>query len=135
MHEARMRVRFCETDALGHVNNTSYFIYLEDARVQFFEALGYSMSSGDWPFILARATCDFRGQAYFNEHLIIKTAVLKIGSKSFTVLHEITEQETGRLIAEGEAVIVTFNFKTQATEAMPEHLKEQLKRFAAEIII
>lgn len=81
MHEAKMRVRFCETDAQGHVNNTSYFIYLEDTRVQFFEALGYTMTSGDWPFILARATCDFRGQAYFNNHLLIKTAVHKIGSK------------------------------------------------------
>ncbi|MGD6793538.1 acyl-CoA thioesterase [Metabacillus indicus] len=135
MHEARMRVRFCETDALGHVNNTSYFIYLEDARVQFFEALGYCMSSGDWPFILARATCDFRGQAYFNEHLIIKTSVMKIGKKSFTVHHEITEQESGRLIAQGEAVIVTYNFKTEETEEMPDHLVDQLKNYAVRINI
>ncbi|QNG58945.1 acyl-CoA thioesterase [Metabacillus idriensis] len=131
MHEALMRVRFCETDALGHVNNTSYFIYLEDARVQFFEALGYSMSTGDWPFILARATCDFRGQAYFNQHLIIKTAVHKIGNKSFTLSHEIVEQQTGQLIAEGEAVIVTFNFKTQESEAMPAVLKDKLRQYAA----
>jgi acyl-CoA thioester hydrolase len=35
--EVPVRVRFCETDMAGHVNNTSYFIYLEEARGKFFE--------------------------------------------------------------------------------------------------
>ena len=39
MQELEVNVRFSETDALGHINNTSYFIYLEEARMKFFEAL------------------------------------------------------------------------------------------------
>lgn len=35
MHELKVNVRFSETDALGHINNTSYFIYLEEARMKF----------------------------------------------------------------------------------------------------
>lgn len=35
MYETQVKVRFCETDALGHINNTSYFIYLEEARIAF----------------------------------------------------------------------------------------------------
>lgn len=39
MYETQVKVRFCETDALGHINNTSYFIYLEEARIAFFEEM------------------------------------------------------------------------------------------------
>jgi len=30
MHEIQVNVRFSETDALGHINNASYFVYLEE---------------------------------------------------------------------------------------------------------
>ena len=46
MHEIQISVRFGETDALGHINNTSYFIYLEEARIRFFESIGYNMDRG-----------------------------------------------------------------------------------------
>ncbi len=51
MHELEVNVRFSETDALGHVNNTSYFVYLEEARLKFFEALG--LATNDFNFLLA----------------------------------------------------------------------------------
>lgn len=34
-YETAVKVRFCETDALGHISNISYFIYLEEARTDF----------------------------------------------------------------------------------------------------
>lgn len=50
MHEFRVNVRFSETDAFGPINNTSYFIYLEEARMKFFEALGLAMDAQPWNF-------------------------------------------------------------------------------------
>ena len=32
MYEFEIMVRFGETDAAGHVNNASYFIYFEEAK-------------------------------------------------------------------------------------------------------
>lgn len=52
MHELKVNVRFSETDALGHINNTSYFIYLEEARMKFFEALGLATNVEEWNFCL-----------------------------------------------------------------------------------
>lgn len=46
MHEWEVTIRFCETDLLGHVNNSNYFIYMEDARVQFFQTVISSGSAG-----------------------------------------------------------------------------------------
>ncbi|TKD71289.1 acyl-CoA thioesterase [Pseudalkalibacillus hwajinpoensis] len=122
-----VRVRFCETDALGHVNNTSYFIYLEEARVQFFEYLGKQSGTDDWPFILVSTKCDFIKQVYFKQALRIETSVKRIGSKSFTLLHLIKDTRTNDTLAEGEATVVYFDFKKQTSEIIPDELRKRLE--------
>lgn len=131
IYESFVTVRFGETDALGHVNNTSYFIYLEEARVKFFQELGYSMDTNEWEFILASTKCDFLDQAYFAQQLKIKTIVSHIGTKSFTLDHEICDAKTDSLIAKGNAVIVYFDFNNQKSEVIPIVLKEKLEGFVA----
>lgn len=98
MHEIQVTVRFCETDALGHINNASYFVYLEEARIRFFESIGYNMDIKGWNFILASTKCDFVSQGYFNQILAIKTYVSKIGTKSFQLEHDIVCAQTKQLI-------------------------------------
>ena len=82
MHELEVNVRFSETDALGHINNTSYFVYLEEARMKFFEALGLATNVESWNFLLASTKCDFIAQGYFNQLLTIRTSLTKVGTKS-----------------------------------------------------
>lgn len=130
IQETQVTVRFCETDALGHINNTSYFIYLEEARIKFFESLGYSMNTDEWNFIVASTKCDFVNQGYFNQILTIKTYVTKIGTKSFEINHDIGCSQTGQLIAKGNAVIVFFDFKEQKSKHIPELLREGLKSYS-----
>ena len=126
MQEIHVRVRFGETDAFGHINNASYFIYTEEARVRFFEAVGYSMETNKWQFIMASTKCDFLKQGYFNQELTIKTYVSKIGTKSFQLDHEIICTKTQQLIATGEATIVYFDFEKQQSEVIPARLRDKL---------
>ncbi|WP_129691865.1 acyl-CoA thioesterase [Gottfriedia acidiceleris] len=128
MEKFTVTPRFCETDALGHINNTSYFIYLEEARIKFFQSLGYSMNLDDWKFILASTKCDFVNQGHFNQKMSVSTYISKIGNKSFHLEHEICCEETNQMIATGNAVIVFFNFKEQRSEVLPELFREQLER-------
>ncbi|WP_052158983.1 thioesterase family protein, partial [Halobacillus sp. BBL2006] len=102
-HEVPVRVRFCETDMAGHVNNTSYFIYLEEARGKFFEDVIPNHSNSFGRFIIASTKCDFVSQAYFGQSLIISSWVSTIGNKSFRFGHSIRAEETGEVIAEAEA--------------------------------
>ncbi|KIY23333.1 MULTISPECIES: acyl-CoA thioesterase [Mesobacillus] len=127
MQNIQIQVRFGETDALGHINNTSYFVYLEEARIRFFESLGYSMKLDEWKFILASTKCDFVSQGYFDQLLTVKTYVSRIGSKSFHLEHDIVCSQTNELIAKGNAIIVYYDFKNQKSEVLPELLKEALK--------
>lgn len=128
VHEIPVKVRFSETDALGHISNISYFIYLEEARTEFFADLGFGRDINNWKIILASASCDFVSQGYYNQKLVVQTAVSRIGNSSFQVVHEIKDAESGELVAKGQASAVHFNFKTQKSEALPEANRQLLEK-------
>lgn len=132
MEKLTITTRFCETDALGHINNTSYFIYLEEARIKFFQKLGYGMSLQDWNFILASTKCDFLSQGYFNQKLVISSYITKIGSKSFQLEHDISCEKTNVIIAKANAVIVYFNLNEQRSEMIPDIFRSQLENYLEE---
>jgi acyl-CoA thioester hydrolase len=131
--ETNVKVRFCETDALGHLNNVSYFIYLEEARVDFFKLLNPEMRIENWNIILASTSCDFIKQAYFDQILTIETAVEKIGTSSFNIVHEVFNPAK-EVVARGRAVVVHFDFNTQSSKPLSESMKERLNLYYHEKI-
>lgn len=132
-HEITVKVRFSETDALGHVSNISYFIYLEEARIELFRALGFEMELEKWNVILLSATCNFINQAFFDQKLKVSSFITKIGNSSFMIGHRIEDAETGQLIAEGEAGAVCFDFKKQKSERLSEAIRSRLEKFSEEV--
>lgn len=129
--EIELYVRFSETDAAGYVSNISYFLYLEEARTKFFELIGteefkkkYSVN-----FVVASTNCDFIRQAYARQILTLTTKVLRVGTKSLKLMHEIFCSKTGELVARGSAVVVSFNFRTQQSVEIPPVLRSRLERY------
>jgi acyl-CoA thioester hydrolase len=127
MHEYEVTIRFCETDLLGHVNNNNFFVYMEDSRIHFFDALDLVME--DWNFILASITCDFIKQVYFKQTLIIKSTVTKIGNSSFHLEQRMIEKDSGELVAKGSSVIVHFDFEKQKSSPLSEDMKIKLESY------
>ena len=129
--ETNIYVRYCETDAGGHVSNTSYFLYMEEARSKFFEAIGFRGKERrhNMQFILASTACDFIAQAYASQLLTVSTSVGRIGTKSFTIRHDIRDAETGDPVASGHAVAVCFDFGTQESQPIPDLLRGMLEDF------
>lgn len=128
-HDIDVYVRFSETDAAGHVNNTSYFLYLEEARTKLFEKIEIEQEDEQsyLDLILASTTCDYLSQAYAGQTLNISTSISKIGKKSFSVSHEITEVDKGIAVARAFATMVCFNYTDQKTELIPAGLRKNLE--------
>jgi len=59
VHVEHMTMRWGDMDALGHMNNTVYFRYLEQARISWFDSLGVDYGQGEGP-ILGTISCRFR---------------------------------------------------------------------------
>ncbi|SET64445.1 acyl-CoA thioester hydrolase [Oceanobacillus limi] len=124
-----IRVRVGETDALGHINNASYFIYMEETRINFLQNLGIDIESKHFAFLLASTKCDYIQQGYFGQTLNIDTSVSRIGTKSLTLLSEMYEKESGDLIARGEATLVYFDTLRQQSVEVPESFKTKLQAY------
>lgn len=130
-HEIEVYVRFCETDAIGHVNNTSHFLYFEEARTKFFRQV-YSNKSTAFVFMIANINCSYISEAFSGQTLKINTTVSKLGTTSFTIKQTLENKEDNNVIAEAETVIVCFDYQNQKSMKIPDVLYDNLEKYSSE---
>lgn len=106
-HRTDIQVRFADTDAQGHLNNGSYAIYAETARLTFFRSLGKDVAS----LILARLAIDFRRQVKFGAKVSVDTWVERVGNTSVTLHHAMLADD--EVAADVQSVVVRFDYATQ----------------------
>lgn len=124
-------VRFRDLDALGHVNNAVYLTYFEQARLAYFQHLGWTWPprAEEWFFILAEARCTYRSPARLGERLRIAVGVVDVGRSSFRMGYQITEMLSGRLVAEGETVQVAYDYQQRRPVPLSEDVRRRLAEF------
>ena len=123
-----VEVIFRDIDSLGHVNSAVYFTYMETARTRFFMETLKLNDVNHLPIILASTSCTYRRPARLGDHLHIELLVTRIGKKSFN-LTCIMHNEDNVLIAEGESVLVTYDYAKNMTVIIPPELMEILSNF------
>lgn len=112
-------VRFRDLDAFGHVNNAVYFTYLEIARAAYFTAVrGRPHGVDDFGVVVADAHCRYRSPAFYGERLVIDIATVGLRSRSFEVSYRISVEDSGRVVAEANTVLVAFNHRAKRTATL-----------------
>ena len=125
-HRMEIQMRFSDTDALGHLNNGSYAVYAETARLEFLGVLGDTRRS----MILAHLSLDFRRQVRFGEPVYVDTWIERIGTTSVTLRHVVWA--AGARAAEVRAVVVYFDYDGERPRAWTEEQRALLEPFVAE---
>ena len=118
----RFPIRWGDMDALGHVNNTEYFRYMEQARVNWlFAEQSETFQPGSVSFVAVTAHCTFFKPIVYPANLIIDSWAEDIGKSSVSICHTIrTEAEPDTIFAEGNAKLVCINLETQRSTPMSE---------------
>lgn len=133
--EVDIEVTFRDLDAMGHVNNTVFFAYLEHARIKYMSKLfhlnGKNIENpANMPVILAKASCDYGSPAFYGEVLSVGIGVSRMGSKSFDFVYEIWTKDddlgNGRLVATAHSVQVMFDYATNKTILIPDAMKQRI---------
>lgn len=124
-HRTDVQMRFADTDALGHVNNGSFVLYAETARLQFLADLGTDVQG----LILAHLAIDFRRQVLFGEPIVVESWVERIGTSSVTILHAIRAGEA--VAAEVRSVVVSFDYEAQRARPWSDAMRVALSAHAA----
>lgn len=82
----RLRVRFCETDAMGVVHHASYLAYLEETRVEYLRALGrpYDRLRADGvEFPVVEVAVQYRRPLRFDDIVDVAVMVHSAGAATF----------------------------------------------------
>lgn len=123
----RLSVRFRDCDAMGHVNHAVYFTYLEQCRLTFWRELT-GTPSPHTRVIIARAECDYRAPAHFGDELEVRVNIGEIGRSSFTLVYEIVQTGSDRLVASGKTVMVSYDYAAGASVPLPAVTRTLLKK-------
>ncbi|MEA3332456.1 MAG: thioesterase family protein [Pseudomonadota bacterium] len=128
---SKQTVRFRDLDAIGHVNNATYFTYMEEARKDFFYHLFDSSSPGDFPFILAAVSCNFNKPIRLEDNVMaVDLWVSHIGRKSFTFRHEIYRpEEPSWIFATGESIQVYYDHANDKSIEIPADFKTKIEKY------
>ncbi len=122
----RMRVRFADTDAQGHMFFANYLTFCDEALTGYLRAIGCPydrlLAEGIDMFYVS-AKCDFKGSAKFEDELAIHTRIARVGNTSFTT-ECFVYNGSDELVAEANLTSVCVDPKTRAKAPVPSILRD-----------
>jgi acyl-CoA thioester hydrolase len=127
VHTTRMSIRWGDMDAMGHVNNTVYFRYLEQARIEWFNEIGCLPDpEGEGP-VIVNAHCSFIRQLRYPGEIEVRTYVGPGGRSSFETHVAVRRvDDLGVLAAEGGAKVVWVDFPKEKSAPLPDYIRALL---------
>jgi acyl-CoA thioester hydrolase len=122
-------VAWGEMDSLQHVNNIVYFRYFESARMAYFNELdiwSYMEETGIGP-ILASTRCKFRIPLAYPDTVSVGTRITDIEKDRFLMKYVVVSHEHQKTAAEGEGVIVSYNYREKKKAPLPPVIRERIQ--------
>lgn len=124
-------VAWGDMDAFRHVNNTVYLRWFESARIAYFENVGLIEYDATGP-ILARASVDYRRAVAYPDTVTVAATVVRFGTTSFEMRYRATSRaQAGAVVAEGDSIIVLFDYASSTKVPLDERLRSAIERFEA----
>ncbi len=127
------KVRNHHVDSYGHVNNASYLLYLEDARSDFFDYLGYGLGKlkdMDIYVFITEIKIKYLKPAYLDDIITVTGNFINIGKVRATWLQKIYKNNL--IIVEAQVTGAFLNGKEKIIK-IPEFIKEKMKQFEINI--
>lgn len=120
-------LRWGDMDALGHVNNATYFTYMEQARVQWLQQSN-ALKNNDEGFVLVNAQCNYLRQLIYPADITVHNFLGKVGRSSVEILHEIVQSdEPEQIYCSGSATMAWINFSKGKSTALPDYVMNFLQ--------
>jgi acyl-CoA thioester hydrolase len=125
VHRISIPVRWGDMDAYGHVNNTVYFRYAEQARIEWLESLGVRVipDQDEGPVII-NASCTFLKPITYPATVEVRTLVGKPGRSSIPTYFEMRCTGEEELYAEGASKMVWWNPRTGKSLDLPDFIRK-----------
>lgn len=102
-----LKVRYAETDQMGIVHHSNYYVYFEAAREDFILGAGISYKEIEGKGImmpLVETQCRYIEGAKYADELIIETSLQELSPVKVVLEYKVIRVKDGRLISKGKTV-------------------------------
>jgi acyl-CoA thioester hydrolase len=121
-----IEIRWRDLDGFGHVNNSTYLTYLEEARDEYLTGI---LGEAVHRVVVRRVEIDFRsGLVQDDDHVDVSVQLTAVGSSSATLRERIVSVADRRLAAESETVVVHTDDSRTASSPWPQAERERLEQ-------
>lgn len=126
----RLPVQWGEMDAYGHLNNVVFFRYFESARVRYLEACGFTDSYDEQGIgaILHSTSARFRSPVFYPDEVAVGARVSELAGDRFTMEYRVVSLEQERVAADGEGLVVSYDYRADRKAPLPEAVVEGVRR-------
>ena len=123
--EMTMPIRWGDMDAMGHLNNTSYFRYLETIRIDWMSSLGQTPGPAKEGVVIVNAFCSFYKQLEYPGQVLMKMYTSDPGRTTFETWVTLERADAPGLIhAAGGATTMWVDFPRQKALDLPQWLRQ-----------
>lgn len=125
LHPYLHKAQFYETDGMSIVHHGNYILWMEEARTDFMDQIGWSYHravDAGIDFAVTDVSCAYRSMTRFGETVAITMAVQALSPAKLQLSYKMVNVETGELRAEG----TSGHFFYDRAKARPVALKKAL---------
>lgn len=118
-------IDWSDMDAYQHINNSVYFRYFEEARVRYFAMIGvhdFKAQHAIGP-ILANTSCNFKHPLLYPDTITVAVNCELASDKKMLTKYVIYSQSQQVVVAEGEALVVYYDYQQACSHVIPEPIK------------
>ncbi len=121
-------VQWGEMDAYGHVNSGVFFRYFEVARVEYLARCGFleSYELEQVGAILHSAECRYRRPVLYPDTVLVGARATEVSEDRFTMDYLAVSLTSGDVVAEGRAVVVSFDYATRRKTPLPAQVRSRI---------
>ena len=124
VYEMDLPIRWGDMDAMGHVNNTSYFRYLGTIRIDWLASLGHTPGPDGEGIVIVNAFCNFYRQLEYPGTVRLKMYVSDPGRATFESWATMERaDQPGVVHAAGGATMIWVDFPSQKSRSLPDWLR------------
>ena len=119
-YTVELPIRYDDLDTMGHVTTAVYVTYLNQARLDYFEAL-LDTPVEERDMVVATLSLEFQHPISLDVKFVrVDLGVIKLGETSFTIGYEIYGGEMAEPAATGESVQVVYDRDKGRPQKVPE---------------
>ena len=127
-----VRVRYAETDQMGVVYHSNFFLYYEVSRAESIRKLGFTYADMEKMGIVMpvkEVQSRFIKPALYDDLLTVKTILKELPVHHKIEFHHEVYNEGKELLAIGKVILYFMEAKTMKRTVMPERLLEKLQSY------